>query len=93
MSLSEKDKVFVRSITSAKEAWDALMNLFIGNASIQESKYDEAHNEVDNFAMLDGESPEELHRHLSAHQVMLIDLGSTQCVGRLMKRKSVKALS
>jgi hypothetical protein len=31
MSLTEKDKAFVCNITSAKEAWDALMNLFIGN--------------------------------------------------------------
>jgi hypothetical protein len=57
MSLSKKDKAFVRNITSAKDAWDALTNLFIGNESIQESKYDEAHNEAEKFAMLDGESP------------------------------------
>jgi hypothetical protein len=92
MSLSEKDKAFVQSITSAKEAWDALTNLFIGNESIQESKFDEAHNEADNFAMLDGESPEELHRRLSALQVKLIYLGSTQCDGKWMKRKFVQAL-
>jgi hypothetical protein len=69
MSLTEKDKAFVRNITSAKEAWDALTNLFIGNESIQESKFDEASNEADNFAMFDGESLEELHRRLSALQV------------------------
>jgi hypothetical protein len=46
MSLSEKDKAFVRSITSAKEAWDALTDLFIWNTSIQESKFVEAHNEA-----------------------------------------------
>jgi hypothetical protein len=57
MSLSDKDKAFVRNITSTKDALDALTNLFIGNESIQESKYDEAHNDADNFAMLDGESP------------------------------------
>jgi hypothetical protein len=58
ISLSKKYKAFVRSISSAKEAWDALTNLFIRNKSIQESKFDEAHNEADNFAMLDGETPE-----------------------------------
>jgi hypothetical protein len=88
ISLSEKDKAFVRSISSAKEAWDALTNLFIGNESIQESKFDE----VDNFAMLDGETPEELHRRLSALQVKLIELGSTQCDGKWMKRKFFQAL-
>jgi hypothetical protein len=82
MSLSEKDNAFVQSIFSAKEAWDALTNLFIRNESIQESKFEEAHNEADNFAMLDGETPEELHRRLSALQVKLIDLGSTQCDGK-----------
>jgi hypothetical protein len=93
MSLFEKDKAFVRSISSAKEAWDALTNLFIGNESIQESKFDKASNEADNFAMLDGETPEELHRHLSALQVKLINLGSTQCDGIWMKRKFFQALS
>jgi hypothetical protein len=34
VSLTEKDKALVRNITSAKEAWDALTNLFIGNESI-----------------------------------------------------------
>jgi hypothetical protein len=92
MSLTEKDKAFVRNITSAKEAWDALTNLFISNESIQESKFDEASNEADNFAMLDGESPKELHRRLSALQVKLVDLGSTQCDERWMKRKFVQAL-
>jgi hypothetical protein len=42
--------------------------------------------------MFDGESPEELHRSLSALQVKLIDLGSTQCDGRWMKRKFFQAL-
>jgi hypothetical protein len=90
MSLSEKDKSFVRSITSAKEAWDTLTELFIGNESIQESKFDEANNDADNFAMHDGEDPQELHRRLSALQLKLTDLESTQCDWRWMKRKSFK---
>jgi hypothetical protein len=92
MSLTKKDKAFVRNITSAKEAWDALTNLFIENESIQESKFDEASNEADNFAMFDGETLEELHRRLSALQLKLVDLGSTQCDGRWMKRKFFQAL-
>jgi hypothetical protein len=90
MLLSEKDNAFVRSITSAKEAWDALTDLFIVNASIQESKFDEANNEVDNFAMLDDEDPQELHRRLLALQVKLTDVGSTQCDWKLMKRKFIQ---
>jgi hypothetical protein len=92
MSLTEKDKAFIRNITSAKEAWDALTNLFIGNERIQESKFNKASNKADNFAMFDGESLEELHRHLLALQVKLVDLGSTQCDGRWMNRKFFQAL-
>jgi hypothetical protein len=54
--------------------------------------FKEAHNEADNFAMLDGETPKELHRRLSALQVKLIDLGSTQRDGKWMKRKFFQAL-
>jgi hypothetical protein len=85
-------ETYHRSITSAKEAWDALTELFIGNASIQESKFDEANNEANNFAMHDGEDPQELHRCLSALQVKLTDLDSTQCDWRWMKRKFVQAI-
>jgi hypothetical protein len=92
MSLTEKDKAFVRNITSAKEAWEILTNLFIGNESIKESKFDEASNKADNFAMLDGETPKDLHRRLSSLQVKLTDLGSTQCDWRWMKKKFVQAL-
>jgi hypothetical protein len=42
--------------------------------------------------MLDGESSEKLHRRLSSLQVKLIDLGSTQCDGKWMKRKFFQAL-
>jgi hypothetical protein len=42
--------------------------------------------------MLDGESPKELHQHLSALQVKLVNLSSTQCDERWMKRKFFKAL-
>jgi hypothetical protein len=42
--------------------------------------------------MLDGEGPKELHRRLLAFQVKLIDLGSTQCDWKWMKRKFIQAL-
>jgi hypothetical protein len=42
--------------------------------------------------MMDGEDPQDLHRHLSALQVKLIELGSTQCDGKWMERKFVQAI-
>jgi hypothetical protein len=69
MSLFEKDKALVRTLTYTNETWDTLAELFIGNESIQESKYEEVNNEVEKFAMFDGEDPQELFRRLSALQV------------------------
>ena len=51
---------------SAKEAWNKLTSLYIGNASIQESKYEEVSNEADNFHMLESETAEEMFRRLTA---------------------------
>jgi hypothetical protein len=42
--------------------------------------------------MLYGETPVELHRRLSALQVKLVDLGSTQCDWKWKKRKFIQAL-
>jgi hypothetical protein len=42
--------------------------------------------------MLDGEDPQELHRHFSALQVKLTDLRATHCDWRWMKRKFVQAI-
>jgi hypothetical protein len=55
MSLTEKDKALVRTLTSTKETWDTLIELFIGNESIQESNYEEVNKEANIFAMFDGE--------------------------------------
>jgi hypothetical protein len=87
MALSEKDNALVWTLTSAKETWDGLTDLFIGNESIHESKYDEANNEAENFAMFDGEDPQELYRRLSALQVKLTNLGDTHCDWRWMKKE------
>jgi hypothetical protein len=42
--------------------------------------------------MLDGEDPQERHRHLSALHVNLTNLGATHCDWRWMKRKFVHAI-
>jgi hypothetical protein len=42
--------------------------------------------------MMDNEDPQELHRRLLALQVKLVDLGSTQCDGKWIKRKFVQAI-
>ena len=45
-SLTSKDLAHIRKFTIAKEAWDYLTELFIGNESIQAAKYEEVSNEI-----------------------------------------------
>ncbi|KAK1607444.1 hypothetical protein QYE76_031117 [Lolium multiflorum] len=60
MVVTPKDRAHIRSLKTAKEAWDKLDKLFLGNESIQSSRFDEVNNMADNFIMIEGESPEEM---------------------------------
>jgi hypothetical protein len=51
-----------------------------------------AFNEVDNFAMFNGEHPQELFRRLSSLHVKMNNLGANHCYGKKMKRKFVQAI-
>jgi hypothetical protein len=82
----------IRAFSTAKEAWDYLTELIIGNASIQSSKFDEVNNDPDGFAMVDGETPKEMYRRLKALCVAMVDLGATYVDDKWIKRKFVQAL-
>ncbi|KAK1631589.1 hypothetical protein QYE76_005904 [Lolium multiflorum] len=77
MAVTPKDRAHIRSLKTAKEAWDKLDKLFLGNESIQSSRFDEVNNMADNFVMNEGESPEEMYRRLIALAVQMQDLGAT----------------
>ena len=91
-SLTPKDLSHIRGFSTAKEAWDYLTTLFIGNESIQASKYEEISNECDAFVMLDEETPEETYCHLKGLSVAMMDLGATQTDDMWVKRKFIQAL-
>ncbi|KAK1620182.1 hypothetical protein QYE76_025699 [Lolium multiflorum] len=92
MAISPKDRAHIRSIKTAKEAWDKLEKLFLGNASIQSSRFDEVNNMADNFVMIEGETPEEMYRRLIALAVQMQDLGATFVDDHWIKRKFYNAL-
>ncbi|KAK1667730.1 hypothetical protein QYE76_055889 [Lolium multiflorum] len=77
MAVTPKDRAHIRSLKTAKEAWDKLDKLFLGNESIQSSRFDEVNNMAYKFVMIEGESPEEMYRHLIALAVQMQDLGET----------------
>ncbi|KAK1683184.1 hypothetical protein QYE76_044032 [Lolium multiflorum] len=87
MAVTPKDRAHIRSLKTAKEAWDKLDKLFLGNASIQSSRFDEVNNMADNFVMIEGETPEEMYRRLIALAVQMQDLGATFVDDHWIKRK------
>ncbi|KAK1667962.1 hypothetical protein QYE76_056121 [Lolium multiflorum] len=92
MAVTPKDRAHIRSLKTAKEAWDKLDKLFLGNESIQSSHFDEVNNMADNFVMIEGESPEEMYRRLIALAVQMQDLGATFVDDHWIKRKFYNAL-
>ena len=51
----EKEMPHIEDITTAKEAWDALADTFIGSASMRHNRFEEVSNEAEGFLMEDGE--------------------------------------
>lgn len=91
-SLTPKDLAHIRTHNTAKEAWDYLTTLFVGNKSIRSSRLTEKFNESDGFAMHDDESIEDMYRRLKALCVSMYDLGAYYVDDAWVKRKFIQAL-
>ncbi|KAK1630880.1 hypothetical protein QYE76_005195 [Lolium multiflorum] len=92
LAVTPKDRAHIRSLKTAKEAWNKLDKLFLGNESIQSSRFDEVNNMADNFVMIEGETPEEMYRRLIALAVQMQDLGATFLDDHWIKHKFYNAL-
>jgi len=91
-SLPKEYHAHIRKYDTAKEAWDHITNLFIGNASIQGSKFDEVYSESEGFHMTEGEDPEEVYRRLTVLSETLTDLGCKDTNDTWIKRKFMNAI-
>src|SRR3954470_17980958 len=83
LGVGDKDMPHIQHLSTAKEAWDALTELFIGNESMRRNRYDALSNEAEGFYMLDGEDHEDMYRGLKSRlseimvPLMLMILGSS----------------
>ena len=66
LAVTPKDRAHIHSCKTAKETWDQLENLFLGNESIQSSKFDEVNTAADGFVMIEGETAEDMYWRLTA---------------------------
>ncbi|KAK1603983.1 hypothetical protein QYE76_027656 [Lolium multiflorum] len=87
LAITPKDRAHIRSLKTAKEAWDELDKLFLGNGSIQCSRFCEVM--ANDFVMIEGESPEEMYRRLIALAMQMRDLGATFVDDLWIKKKDL----
>jgi hypothetical protein len=85
LAITPKERAHIQSLKTAKEAWDELDKLFLGNGSIQCSRFCEVM--ANDFVMIEGESPEEMYRRLIALAMQMRDLGATFVDDLWIKKK------
>jgi hypothetical protein len=91
-AVGEKDMPHIEHLTTAKDAWNTLGDVFIGNASMRHNKFEEVSNDAEGFLMEEGEDHEDMYRHLKALATTFRDFGAHHVDDAWVKRKYVKAL-
>ena len=76
----------------AREAWQHVVSIYKGSASIQRSNYEVVQDEADEFAMNEDEEPRELYRRLTTLTVSLREHESKDTDENWIKRKFLKAM-
>ena len=90
--LGTKDYPHIEHFSIAKEAWDALTVLFIGNESMRRNRYDALSNEAEGFYMKEGEDHEDMYRRLKTTATAFRNVGASHVDDAWIKRKYVSAL-
>jgi hypothetical protein len=90
--VTSKDRAHIRSCKTAKQAWNKLDDLFLGNKCIQSSKFDEVNTSADGFVMNGGESAQDMYWRLTTLTVQMRELGASHADDKWVKRKFYNAL-
>ena len=75
--LGTKDYPHIEHFSIAKEAWDALTVLFVGNESMRRNQYDALSNEAKGFYMMVGENHEDMYRRLKTTTTAFRNVGAS----------------
>src|SRR4051812_17553314 len=90
--LGAKDYPHIEHFSIAKEAWDALTVLFVGNESMRRNRYDALSNEAEGFYMKEGEDHEDMYRRLKTTATAFRNVGDSHVDDAWIKSKYVSAL-
>ncbi|KAK1613061.1 hypothetical protein QYE76_036734 [Lolium multiflorum] len=91
-AVSEDDRPYIEKATTANDAWDILVEVFLGSSSMRQNKFQEVSNKAEGFYMEDGEHHRDMYRRLKALAISFRDLGATYVDDDWIKRKYINAL-
>ena len=92
VAVGEKNIHHIEDCTTAKEAWDSLTEVFVGNDSMRRNRYEAMSNQIEGFYKKDDETHEEMYQRLKALATAFRDLGAKHVDDTYIKRKYVNAL-
>ena len=91
-AMSANDEDIVRNLKTTKEAWVHLQTIYEGNEGIQRCDVVVLPHEVDNFVMLEDESPTDVFRRLTKLTVTMRENGKKDMDDEWVKAKLLKTL-
>ena len=92
VAVGEKNIHHIEDCTTAKEAWNNLTEVFVGNESMRRNRYEAMSNQIEGFYKKDDETHEEMYQRLKALASAYRDLGAKHVDDTYIKRKYVNAL-
>jgi hypothetical protein len=63
IAVGSKDLPHIQHFSTAKEAWQGLSDVFVGNESMKKIRYVAFSNQAEGFFMMDGEDHQEMYRN------------------------------
>ena len=91
-AVHEKDFPFIMKHTIAKDAWDGLADLYIGNESMRHNKYSALKNQAEGFMKNQNEDHQDMYARLITIAAAFRNVGATHIDDKWIKEKYVEAL-
>jgi hypothetical protein len=91
ITVGSKELPHVQHFSTAKEAWQGLSDVFVGNDSMKRTRYVSFSNQSEGFFMKDGENHQEMYQRLKAIATTFKNLGVHHIDGEWIKMKYMLA--
>jgi hypothetical protein len=91
ISVGSNDLPHIQHFSTAKEAWQGLSDVFVGNESMKRTRYVSFCNQVKGFFMKDAEDHQEIYRRLKDIATTFKNLGAHHIDDEWIKMKYMLA--